>query len=186
MIGRRRRLGVALGWLAAATLAAHAETAPPPTAAPARPPFRDRVFFGGSIGASFGDIDYVAIAPTVGVLVAPKLSVGVAPFWVHRDDSTADVSTSDVGFDLYGRYRVIPQAFAQIQYSYTDFEYALTGGGTASDSYSAVLAGGGWVQPLGGRSSFIVSTLYDFSYDDDEPSPYDDPWVVSAGVVFGF
>ena len=159
------------------------------SADPAAPsmPLRDRFYYGGSVGASFGDVDYLLIAPNLGFRVTPKFSTGVGVSYIYRSYSgPSGFSTDDYGLDVYGRYRIIPQLFAQLQYSHSRFEYPLLAGGTADDSYSAVLAGGGWVQPLGRRASFIVSALYDFSYDEGKPAPYDDPWVVSAGVSFGF
>ncbi len=171
-----------------AQLAAQAQVPPapdPPSAA--KRPWQDRIWVGGSVGASFGDIDYVQLAPSVGVSVTPKISTGVGLSWVRRDYSgSPGLATNDYGVDLFARYRIVPQAFGQIQYSYTDYEFPLLGGGTADDSYSTVLVGGGWVQPLGGRASFVLSALYDVTYDEDERAPYDDPWVISAGVVFGF
>lgn len=179
---RRRILSTALGVaLVAAGTAASAQSPPP-----ARRSVADRIYFGGSVGLSFGDIDYVQIAPQVGVQITPKVSGGVAASFLRRRYSNPSTSTSDGGFDVYGRYRLVPQAFLQGQYSYTDFEYPLVSGGTTRDRYSALLAGGGWVQPLGGRASFVGTVLYDLTYSDDEPAPYADPWVVSGGVVFGF
>ena len=37
----------------------------------------DRFFYGGGIGASFGDVDVVSISPTLGVFLNDKASVGV-------------------------------------------------------------------------------------------------------------
>lgn len=174
---------VAFVFVLSAQIATEAQAPPPP----AKASWTDRIWFGGSVGASFGDIDYIQVAPAVGISVTPKISTGLGLSWVRRDYSgTPRLTTDDYGVDLFARYRIVPQAFGQIQYSYTDYEYPLLAGGTADDSYSAVLVGGGWVQPLGGRASFVLSALYDVTYDEDERAPYDGPWVFSAGVVFGF
>jgi hypothetical protein len=179
-------LGLVAGIVAAAASLASAQD--PPAPPPSHPTtFRDRLYFGGAIGLSFGDIDYYQIAPVAGFHVTPKFSTGVALSWIRREYSEpVDVSTNDLGVDVFGRYRVLQNAFAQLQYSYFDFEVPLVSGGSVDETYSTVLAGAGWAQPLGNRASFVVSVLYDFGYSDDEPSPYDDPWVMSAGVAVGF
>jgi hypothetical protein len=46
--------------------------------------------------------------------------------------------------------------------------------------------GGGVAQPLGGHAALVLSALYNLSYSDDEPSPYDSPWFFGAGVSVGF
>lgn len=164
-----------------------AELIPVVTQLPGVRSIASRIYFGGSIGVSFGSVDYVQVSPQVGFEITPKLSTGLAVSYLRRSYSGLNtVSTSDRGFDVFTRYRLISQVFLQGQYSYTDFEYPLAAGGTTRDSYSAFLAGGGWARPLGGHVSFVTSAMYDFTYSEDEPAPYDDPWIVSAGVIVGF
>jgi hypothetical protein len=170
--------------IAAACASSPADAAAgPPPAGPA-----DRWYYGGGIGASFGDVEYISINPLVGYSFTPKLSAGTSLFYVYRDDSRydPDVTTNDYGGDLFLRYRITQPVYLQAQYSYWNYEVPTVGGGTFRDSYNGYLAGGGFVQPLGNRAAFYFSALYDFNYADDEPSPYDNPWVMSAGVTVGF
>jgi hypothetical protein len=148
----------------------------------------DRIYWGGGVGATFGDYDSIYVAPMVGYAFTPKVSGGLAVFYLYQDynDPFVSSSTDDYGFDLFARYRVTPQFFAQGQYSYTNQEIPTAGGGSTRDGYQAFLAGGGFVQPMGGRAAFVASVLYDFSWSDDEPAPYTEPWVVTVGVSVGF
>jgi len=179
---KRSLLVLTLIALALAGSRALAAAGPPPSG-PA-----DRWYFGGGVGASFGDVDYVSINPLVGYSFTPKLSAGASIFYVYRDDSRydPDLSTNDYGGDLFLRYRITQPVYLQAQYSYWNYEVLQVSGTTIRDSYNAYLAGGGFVQPLGNRAAFYVSFLYDFHYSDDRPSPYTDPWVMSAGVTVGF
>src|SRR5512139_2071357 len=98
-----RRLPVAI-LLALLPLAATAQTEPappPPSPAPEslppRPPASERLFWGGGIGMSFGDVDYVELSPLVGMRVTPRFDAGVSLTYRWRSDDRYDVDTSDYG-----------------------------------------------------------------------------------------
>jgi len=168
---RRRVLAVALLLLCVA----------PATAA-------ERWWVGGGIGVGFGDVTYVSVEPAVGYSVTDRLGVGARLTYRYRDDErySPNLSTNDYGASLFGRYHVTQPVFLQLEYEYLSYEYAFTDGSTARDDFDSVLAGAGVLQPLGGSSSFFAMALYNLSYQDDEPSPYDDPWVIRIGVGFAF
>lgn len=170
---------------AAAPPAGTGKPAPPP---PQKPRFRDRLYYGGNLGLSFGDVTYVGLAPYMGVSFSPKVSGGIGIYYTHREDDRYDpnLSTNDWGSSLFARYRPAPQFFLQAEYSWTDFEYLLIDGSTAREDYSGVLVGGGFVQEMGGHAAFIVSAMYDINWSEDELTPYDSPWLFSAGVSVGF
>jgi len=159
-----------------------------PSGAAAAPRWSDRLYYGGCLGASFGDVDYVSLTPMLGYSFNPKLSAGVSLFYVYRDDTRyePDFTTSDYGFELFGRYRIVAPVFAELRYSHWSYEVLQLSGQTDRDAYDGFLLGGGFLEPMGGRSAFYFSVLYDFNYSTDGLSPYDDPWVVSAGISVGF
>jgi hypothetical protein len=161
-------------------------TPPPPP--PPKKSLSERLYFGGNVGVSFGDVTYVDVSPYMGIDLGHNWSGGLGVFYRYRDDERYEpnLSTSDYGASVFARYRPVPPLYLHAEYSWTDFEYPLLGGGTARDDYTAVLLGGGFVKPLGGRSAFIVQALYDVSWSDDDPTPYDSPWLISAGVSVGF
>jgi hypothetical protein len=165
-------------------------TAPSSGAAPAPPKksFKDRLYYGGNVGMSFGDVDYFEVTPYAGYDFGHNFSGGVGVFYRHREDNRYDpnLSTSDYGYSVFGRYRPVPPLFLHVEYQWTDFEYLLANGSTDRKGYSAVLLGGGFVQPVGGRAAFVVSALYDINWSEDELTPYDSPWIISAGVSVGF
>lgn len=171
--------------LVAQAAPADPNAAPPPTS---KPPRANRVWFGGSIGLSFGDVETWQIAPVIGFKLTPKFDTGVELFYLHRDDKRfdPDISTDDYGARAFAIYRPFRAFFLEAMYDYTKFEYGLANGETEDDSHSGFLLGAGVVQPMGGNASFLMSALYDLTYDEDEPYPYDSPWRVTAGVVFGF
>jgi len=186
--------GVSVKHLVAFTLlifscsTALAQTDPkPPTVPP--PSVKDKFFYGGGLGLAFGDVDYVEIAPLVGYRFLPKLDGGVQPFyrWVNDSRYAEDVTTADYGVDLFVRYFVVPTIFVQGEYEFLNYEYVLPTFQTERSTANSFLAGGGFSQPIGKGAGFFVSVLYNFSYDNSDPTdPYGDAWQVQAGVTAGF
>jgi len=166
-------------------------TTPPPAPAPVPPPaqgsrWQDRMFIGGGVGLSFGDIDYVEISPIVGYRLTERITTGLGVFyrWKSDDRFEESVDTSDWGASLFGRLALFRGMFGQVEYEYVDYEYATLTGTSSSDDTN-LLAGLGISR--GGRAGFYALALYNFSYDEDDPfEPYDSPWVYRVGVSFGF
>jgi len=159
-------------------------TTPPPSSS-----VRDRVFFGGGMGLGFGDVDFVSIEPLVGFRVNPKLSVGTTFIYRYTSDSRfpEDIHTNDWGARAFLQFFPVPNFFGQVEYEWLDYEYVLPNFETNRTSAGSVFVGGGIFQPIGRGAAFFASTLYNISYDEDDPtSPYDSPWVVRAGVSVGF
>ena len=147
------------------------------------------VFYGGGIGLSFGTVDYIEVAPMIGLQITDDFSTGINLVYRYRDDSryTPSLSTSDYGGGVFARYRVLPNLFAQTEYEYLNFEYYDVSADKRSDSYSSFLVGGGISQPIGSNAALHAAVLYNLSYSDsDLYRPYDSPWVVRIGVSAGF
>ena len=162
---------------------------PSPPPAPEKPSVADRVWVGGGIGLGFGDVTWVSVEPIVGYSITPRFGVGGRLIYRYREDDrfSPSLNTSDYGASLFARFFVLPPAvFLQAEYEHLSYEFPVTGGGTDRDDFDSVLGGGGISRPIGGRASFFALALYNFSYDDDELSPYDDPWIIRVGVGVGF
>jgi hypothetical protein len=170
--------------------AAQAQTEPDPVKVqevPPRPPMKERLFWGGAVGLGFGDVDYVEISPLIGLRVNPKVDVGLAVTYRWRNDDFYDISTTDYGSSLFGRFRVWQNLFLEADWEYLNWEYVRADLSESRETTSSFLAGAGYYLPLGGRTSMAVSALYNFSYDENDPmQPYGDPWVIRAGFAVGF
>lgn len=150
-----------------------------------------RWFYGGFIGASFGDIEYVEIAPLVGYRITPQFGMGLGLLYRYRKDTRyyEDFTSTDYGANLFARYYVTSGLFLQGEYDYTDYEYLadLDTGATGRDTYDALLAGVGFNTAVGRGAGLYVLALYDFSYDENDPYRlYDSAVQFRIGVSVGF
>ncbi len=180
-------------FLAAAPLAAQ-DYAPPPTrsAAP-RPsgeatPFKDRVYFGGNLGLSFGTITSIQIEPLAGYFLDEqrKFSVGTGiSYWYYRDDRFVPTYESNsYGYRLFSRYRILPPLYAHVEFSQQNFEFYRFDGSTYRDWVPFLLVGGGYIARMGGRSAITAQILWDVLQDVN--SPYGSQPFFSVGIGVGF
>ena len=185
---------VAAGFAVALACPALAQTpgqAPEPKeeAESSAPPMKDRFFFGGGVGAAFGTVDYFEIAPLIGMRVAPRVDLGLQPFyrWTNDGRYSPSVESTDYGARLFTRVRIVSSFFAEADYQYTNYEYVNSFGGTTRTANNAFLAGVGYTVPVGGSAGLFFSALYDFTYDSNDPyAPYDSPVQFQIGVSVGF
>lgn len=179
---------VLVGSLAA--IPARADTPPSsPAAPPPHAPPPKRLYVGGGVGMAFGEVDYIEISPLLGYRVAPRVLLGGSLLYRYRNDDryAESLSLNDYGASGFVRFDVYQGFFGQAEYEYLDYEYPLALGGTDRTDYSSVLIGPGYTSPLGRNGGLYFAALYNLSYDsDDVNSPYDDPWVIRAGVGFTF
>ena len=163
-------------------------TAPAATAAPAattQSSFKDRIYYGGTVTLSFGDVRRIGIFPMVGYKVTPKLSGGVEFGYEYVNYTDFDQSANNYGGSVFARYRVIPLVYAHAEFQEVNYEI-FTGRNTSSREWVPfLLLGGGLSKMVAPRTWAYVEVLVDVLQDDS--SPYED-WdpIVSVGVSVGF
>ena len=70
-------------------------------------PFRQRLFFGGDIGLSFGTNTYINLAPVVGYRITNRLSAGFGPIYIFEKYRYYDIQTSTYGGKAIASFAVI-------------------------------------------------------------------------------
>jgi hypothetical protein len=168
-----------------------ATAAPAPAAAPAAaatPAKKDnRLYFGGTLGVTFGSYTRFSIAPLVGLSLNPKISVGAKGIYEYINDTrySPDLTASNYGGSLFTRLRLNPMVYAHAEYAYMNYETRLRNGGSERNWVPYLFLGGGAMRPLGGGMAAFVEVLFDVLQDSN--SPYD-AWqpFVSVGVTKGF
>jgi hypothetical protein len=128
-------------------------------------PIRERIWFGGGVGMSFGTITAIQLDPMLGYKVdqAGKLSVGLGgSYWYFDDRRFADASFVGYGYRTFTRYRVLQPVYLHAEFLHMNVE--------TQDRFTRrlerlwvphLLLGGGYVQRLGGRSSIFIQVLFD-------------------------
>lgn len=158
-----------------------------------RAEWKERIFTGGGLGASFGtNIDYVSVSPLIGYKVTPKFAPGISFTYQYTNYKyvTPKISTSSYGVSPFARYNIYKNVFLHAEYEYLNYEFPVIGSESLRKSYNSFLAGGGFFQPIGRNAGFFVLALYNFSYRSPTSAsdfqPYDSPLILRLGITAGF
>ncbi|MCF8366542.1 MAG: hypothetical protein K9H16_12215 [Bacteroidales bacterium] len=152
----------------------------------------DKLYFGGTLYFTLGSgYTSIGVWPLAGYKVTPKLSVGIQPGYEYLKYNIygGKFETSNYGVRIFTRYRIIPQAYAHVEFA--DINYGQQYQNSAGDIVEErnwvpfLFVGGGLSQPLGGSAFAYVQVLYDVLQDKN--SPYGSSELFwSVGVVAGF
>lgn len=173
-------------------IAVYAQPKPGP-----QPAFKDRLVFGGSLGAQFGTNTQVNISPIIGYRITDKLTAGIGINYIYYKykyytgvgNNTITESDNIYGGSLWGEYRVIPQAFLHVEPGFLNQSIPTTdasgfySGATTRYTLYTFLVGGGYYQQLGANSGMQFSILWDLI--EDQYSPYSNP-IIRIGFAAGF
>ena len=153
-------------------------------------PFKDRIWFGGGIGLSFGTVTVVQLDPLLGVYLdnKRKLSTGLGLSYSYFRDNryVPAYEQSNYGYRVFTRYRVIPQAYLHAEFLHVNtqpFYYFDNHIGRIWVPH--LLLGAGYVQPIGGRSSFYLQVLFEVLQDPNSIYYGQGP-ILRGGVGIGF
>jgi hypothetical protein len=155
---------------------------------------QNRIFFGGGLGLQFGSVTYIEVSPIVGYRVTEKLSAGAGLRYIYskyNDDYFSNLSrgyeTSIYGWSVFGRYFIIPNLFAHAEFEMLNLEVPTGISSTGEykldrDWISSTFVGGGYAQPLGGRSAILLSVLWNLT--EETYTPYSNP-LFRVGITVG-
>jgi len=149
--------------------------------------WRKKIFLGGNLGLSFGNITFIDISPLVGYKVTDKFHLGVGAiynYYSYKDTyygTNYVFRTSLYGGRCFARYYVMENIFLQTGWDKInrDDPYIL-GQRVWVDNY---LVGGGVRYPVGDRLSFVAVGLWNLNASIY--SPYPNP-IIQLGIMGGF
>lgn len=151
--------------------------------------FSQRLYFGGSVGLTFGTYTSISIWPLVGYKMTPKLSVGIQPGYEYLRYNYYGLKykSNNYGMRVFNRFRFINQAFTHVEFAYIKNELSWNDQVTnekETDNFWVpfLFLGGGYVQNLGGAGSVYFQVLFDVI--NDENSPYNS-WEPFYTIGFG-
>lgn len=170
---------------AAPVTAPPATTTAPPAEAATQQSHESRVYYGGSVIVSFGDVNRIGIYPMIAYKFTPKLSLGaeVGYEWLKYDNF--DETANNYGGSIFTRYRLIPRLYAHAEYQMVNYEIFTSTTTSERDWVPFLLVGGGFAQPMGRNAWTYVEVLFDVLNDDNSPYEDGEPFI-SIGVGVGF
>lgn len=153
-------------------------------------PFKDRLWYGGGIGLSFGTITAVQLDPLVAIYLDRnrKFSTGLGPSYSYFRDNryVPAYEQSNYGYRIFSRYRVIEQAYLHAEFLHLNTQPFYNFDNHIGRIWVPhLLLGAGYVQPIGGRSSFYLQVLFEVLQDPNSIYFATGP-IFSAGVGIGF
>ena len=165
-------------------------TAPPP--APATPPpaatpkKKKQMFYGGTIGATFGDYTRISVAPMVGWKLNPRVAVGLEATYEYVEDerNSPKLTGSNYGGGAFWRIFPAKRVYAHAEFDYMSYEYQVSGQESDRNWVPFLLLGGGIVRPISPRTAMTVEVLFDVLQDEHSPYKSGEPFV-SVGVGVG-
>ncbi len=154
-------------------------------------PFKDRLYFGGNFGVSFGStgrerLTTLDISPVVGYKFTDRFMAGpgLVYQYVNYQDKLLKINLNfnNYGAKVFGRYRITESLFAHTELEELSREFFEDNTSKRVNVFS-FLVGGGYRQMLGSNSSIDLLVL--FNLNDNRFSPYPNP-IIRAGFGIGF
>lgn len=165
------------------------------------PTFRDRLFFGGNFGLSFGNTTSIIISPISGIRITPRFSSGLGlryEYYKSNYPGYVPYDTHIFGGSVFSRYMVIRDLgeaiglgglnsglFLQVEYEMLNLEsqyFDITNPSPDGRfNLHSVLVGGGIYQPIGRRSGLLLTVLWNLN--ESHNSIYTNP-IIRIGFNF--
>ena len=159
---------------------------------------REKLFFGGTFGASFGSYTFVNVSPLVGYQFNRYFAAGTGINFIYSSSKydygnpNLDYRTEYgyVGLPIFGRFYPINFLFihAQPEMNYTWGKVKFYDG-TPEQKLDpkfvpSVLVGAGAAIPLGGNGRSAMTVMYQYDVVQDPRSPYGKNAFLSIGFNF--
>jgi hypothetical protein len=148
-----------------------------------------RMDFGGSIGAQFGDVTFIELAPVASYRVTEKFHAGLGftyQYYKVNYSGIPDYSSSAYGGSIFMRYFIWRDLFAHAEYAplyITNFyDYSIPNPEYRNVWAQDVLIGGGYRQWIGQKA--FMSLMLLFNINESPYSPYSNP-IIRIGFGVG-
>jgi hypothetical protein len=150
-------------------------------------PFKERIYYGGNIGLSFGSITMIGIYPLMGYKFTPKLSAGIKIAYEYIEDKRFDLNynTSNIGASIFARYRILRPVYLHVEYAGLNYELYNELGESNREWVPFLLVGAGYSQHLAGNAWLNFQILFDVLQNSRSPYNRWEPFY-SVGVGLGF
>lgn len=146
----------------------------------------DKFTIGGTLGASFGSITYVEIAPQLGYFLTKNILVGLGGNYIYFEDNQYNVSTSLYGARVFGQYvfNELP-IVAHVEGELINIPlFGSSFNSTERVNIYNFYVGGGLKQALGGNSFFYILALFNLNETEESMLIQRNP-IIRGGIAIG-
>jgi len=147
----------------------------------------NKIYYGGTIGATFGSYTMLSVHPMIAYKFTPKLSLGVKAAYEYVVDKRYNekYTASNYGLSVFSRYRLVPALYFHIEYAQMNYELYDVYGQSDRVWVPFLFIGGGYSKSIGKRAWLNFQVLFDVL--QNSRSPYSD-WspFISIGIGKGF
>ncbi len=166
-----------------------AETPPVEETKPAKETstIKDKIYYGGSVGMSFGSYTMFGVYPMVGYKLTPKLSAGVTfnYQWIQDNRGSTTYESSNYGGSIFSRFRIVQPIYLHAEYASQSYEMFSLEGESERQWVPFFLVGGGFSKAVGRNTWLNAQVLFDVLQDDNSPYREWEPFY-SVGIGVGF
>lgn len=179
---KNKFLGFSLFFLVGLQLQSNAQRAVDPEA---KFTFKERSYFGGSIGLQLGTVTLIDLSPLAGIMLNSRLSTGIGATYQYYEDNRFQGTTgSSYGGRTFIRYNLLPNIFAYSEmeainwnaYNYTRDQFQRTWN-------KAYFVGAGYFTPFGIRGGANFTFLYNLLHVNRD-GYYNEPYAIRVGIVY--
>jgi hypothetical protein len=139
-------------------------------------PLKDKLILGGNMSLGFNPTN-INLSPVVGYQVTDNLVLGLGPTYMYTRREVGagtQYNYSVYGGRLYGRQKAFKNLYAQAEYEVLSVpDYTNTSDPSFRKWISAPLVGTTYVQPIGNRSSIVITLLFNLTIQPI--TPYTNP-----------
>lgn len=158
-----------------------------------KPAWTEKITFGGNFGLQFGRITQINISPLIGYRITDKFVAGGGPSYIYTSYKYSNglkVENTILGGRVFGQHIIFENLAARAEFEYLSIEYPVGFNGTdfikTKEWVANPLVGLSYNLPLGRKSSFNITALYNLNYQNSLNRQYlygNSPLVIRAGFM---
>ena len=148
-----------------------------------KPSFGSRLVVGGGLGAQFGDITLIQVAPNIGYRVTEDLITGIGLRYFYLNDKVVNYHTNIYGGSINSQYYFLDNFLTHAEVEVLNLDaFNTIDRSIRRTNVTSVLVGGGIKVHAGGNTFFTILGLWNLN--ETPLSPYTNP-ILRVGLVVG-
>lgn len=149
-------------------------------------PWQQKLIFGGNLGLQIGGETKIDVSPEIGYKITEDIIAGVGITYQYYRWKLYNYSTSLYGGKIFSKYYFMENVFGHAEFEMLSLESEVfdpqgINGDVNRFWIQSLFVGGGYKQPIGQNSAFVITVLWNLN--ETTTSPYSNP-IIRFGFVF--